>query len=172
MRRSTICETERLTIRRLALKDAPFILALLNDPDFLRNIGDRNARTIADARRYLARGPMASYRLHGHGLYLVSITATGDSIGICGLLKRDTLDDVDIGFAFLPQFRRRGYAIESARAMLAYARTGLGLSRVVAIVQPGNERSIQLLERLGMRIERTVRMPPDDRELLLFGAGW
>jgi ribosomal-protein-alanine N-acetyltransferase len=160
--------TARLTLRPLTPDDAAFILALLNDADFLRNIGDRGARTLDDARAYITNGPVASYERYGHGLLLVVLTATGEPIGICGLLKRETLDDIDIGFAFMPEFRGHGYAFESAEAVKTYAQSVMRLTRLVAIVQPDNHKSIRLLERIGLHNERTVRLSPDDRELLLF----
>jgi ribosomal-protein-alanine N-acetyltransferase len=167
----TILETERLALRHLTADDAAFVVALLNDPDFLTNIGDRGVRTADDAVAYLARGPQASYAQHGFGLFAVTLLATGEPIGICGLLKRDALEDVDLGFAFLPAFRAQGYAREAAAATMAWGLRTLRLPRLVAIVQPGNDRSIRLLERLGFTHERTVRVGDDGVELMLFAAG-
>ena len=166
----TVLETARLTLRRIANDDAPFIVTLLNDPDFLRYIGDRNVRTIEDAHRYLATGPGAMYERFGHGLWLVTLTSTNEPLGICGLLKRDTLEDVDLGYAFLPQFRSQGYAEEAARGCMAYAGGVLGLRRVVAIVQPDNARSIRLLEKLGFAREKLMRLTEDGHEVALMGA--
>ena len=145
------------------------MLALLNDPDFLRNIGDRGARTLDDTRTYIVNGPMAMYDMYGHGLYLVVERSSGEPVGICGLLKRDSLEDVDVGFAFLPGFRGKGYATESAAAVKDYARDVLGLSRVVAIARPDNAASVRVLEKIGMRAERLVNLPHSDRELMLYG---
>jgi len=164
-----VLETDRLTLRRLTPDDAPFMLAMLNDPDFLRNVGDRGARTIDDTRTYILNGPMAMYDIYGHGLYLVSERTSGEAIGICGLLKRDSLEDVDIGFAFLPSARGQGYAVESAAAVMAYGRDVLGLTRVVAIVRPDNVASIRVLEKIGMRPERLVQLSHTDHQLMLFG---
>ena len=144
------------------------MLALLNDADFLRNIGDRGARTLDDARAYITKGPVASYDRYGHGLLLVVLKTSGTPIGICGLLKRETLDDVDIGFAFMPEFRGQGYAFESADAMTRHARDVMGLTRLAAIVQPDNQPSIRLLEKIGLHHDRMVRLSPDQRELSLF----
>ena len=163
--------TGRLRLRRFTLDDADFIVQLVNDPDWLRNIGDRKVRTAADARAYLLRGPLALYERHGFGLYLVSLAETGERIGMCGLVKRDGLDDADIGFAFLPAWRGRGFAEEAARAVLAHAREDLGLGRIVAIVSPRNAPSIRLLEKIGMRSAGKVKLPRDgDEEILLFEA--
>ena len=163
--------TDRLTLRRFTLDDADFIVELVNDPDWIRNIGDRKVRTAEDARAYLLRGPLALYERHGFGLYLVSLDATGERIGMCGLVKRDGLEHVDIGFAFLPAWRGRGFAEESARAVLAHARQDLGIERVVAIVSPHNQPSIRLLEKIGMRSAGRVKLPrDDDEEILLFEA--
>jgi len=165
----TVLETDRLVIRRLAEEDAPFIMALVNDPDFLQNIGDRGVRNLDDAVRYIQTGPMASYERHGFGLFRVELKDGGMAVGMCGLLKRDALPDVDIGYAFLPAFRGRGLAAEAAASVLSYARDRLGISRVVAIVSPANHDSIRLLSKLGMAFERPVRLSPDDEEIDLFG---
>jgi ribosomal-protein-alanine N-acetyltransferase len=167
-----VLETERLVLRHLTLNDAPFILELLNDPSFLRYIGDRGVRNVQDARQYLIKGPIASYQKSGFGLYLVFLLESGDPIGICGLLKRDTLDDVDVGFAFLPPHWGKGYARESASAVLAHARATLGLKRIVAITSPDNAASIKVLEKLGLKFERMVRLGDDPREVRLFGIGF
>lgn len=146
-----IIETERLRIRWLYDGDAAFILELVNDPDWLRNIGDKGVRDLDDARRYIAEGPVAMYERHGFGLNAVVLKATGEPIGICGILKRDTLDCPDIGFAFLPAHRGRGYAHEAAAAVMGHARSVLGLGRIAAVVSPGNDDSVRLLEKLGLR---------------------
>lgn len=150
-----ILTTARLTLRELVEADAAFVVRLLNDPDFLRFIGDRAVRTLDDARAYLRSGPIASYRQHGFGLFLVE-DAEAQPIGFCGLLRRTELPDVDLGFAFLPQFRGRGYALEAAAATLAYAWNELRLPRVVAITAPDNQRSLSLLGKLGMRFSRRI----------------
>jgi [ribosomal protein S5]-alanine N-acetyltransferase len=167
-----LIETGRLALRRLTTGDAAFILELLNDPEFLRHIGDKGVRTEADACRYLETGPIASYGRHGFGLYRVGLRESGEAIGMCGLLKRDWLDDVDIGFAYLPRFRRQGYGREAAAAVLALARDAFGLSRVVAITSPGNEPSIRLLAGLGFRYERTARPSEKEPEVRVFGLEW
>lgn len=158
----------RVTLRRLTLDDAPFILELLNDPDFIANVADRHVRTVDDARRYLTSGPLAMYEEFGFGLWCAELRATGTRIGICGLLKRDWLDDVDIGFALLPDFRSRGYAREAATLAMVRAREVHGLARVVAIVQRGNVPSERLLDALGFSFERFVQAAPGAPELQLF----
>jgi RimJ/RimL family protein N-acetyltransferase len=163
-----VVETERLTLRRLDLGDAEFILGLLNDPSFLRFIGDKGVRNVEDAREYIAKGPIASYERFGFGLYLTERKADRVPIGICGLLKRDSLEDVDLGFAFLPRFWSKGYAFESASAVMNLARSALELTRVVAIASPENEGSIRLLEKLGMKFESMVRLSEDGPEVRLF----
>jgi len=165
-----ILETERLLLRRLTRTDAAFILELLNEPAFLENIGDRGARTLADARRYIAKGPVASYRKFGFGLYLVELKDSRAPIGICGLLKRESLDDVDIGFAFLQKYWSQGYARESAAAVMHYGWTKLRLKRIVAITKPTNQASIALLEKLGLRFEKIIALPDHGGENKLFAA--
>lgn len=165
-----VIETERLRLRRLTADDADFMLRVLNEPSFIENIGDRGVRTAEDARAYILRGPVASYERFGFGLYMVELKGSGAGVGICGLLKRDALGDVDLGYALLPEFWSQGYASEAAAGVLAYARGALGLGRVVAVVSPGNGASIRLLERLGFRYERMVRLSADDDEIKLFAA--
>lgn len=124
-----VLETARLRFRLLADEDAAFILALLNEPSFIENIGDCGVRTTEGTRRYLADGPIASCAKHGYGLYMVELTATGEPIGICGLVKRDYLAHADIGFAFLSRFWSRGYASEASAAAKTLALGTLGLTR-------------------------------------------
>jgi len=166
----TILETERLRLRRLCAADAPFILGLLNQPSFIQFIGDKGVRTLDDARVYI-NGQIDSYDRFGLGLYLTARKADGVPLGICGLVKRDVLDDVDIGFAFVPQFWSQGYGLESASAVMAYAATTLGLPRVVAVTNPDNVASIKLVERLGLRFTRMVRLAAGGPELKLFASG-
>lgn len=160
----------RIALRRLTLDDAPFILELLNDADFIANIADRHVRSLEDAQRYLTNGPLAMYEEFGFGLWCAELRTTGTPIGICGLLKRDWLDDVDIGFALLPEFRARGYAREAATLALARGRDVHGLSRVAAIVQRGNARSERLLTALGFTFEKMVQAAPGAPELQLFAT--
>lgn len=166
----SVFETNRLTLLQLTPDDATFILELVNDPAWLRFIGDRGVRTLEDARAYILKGPVASYERHGFGLYLVKRKEDGALIGICGLLKRDTLPDVDVGFAFLPQFTRQGYGFEAAAATLTYGHRVLGLQRIVAVTSPDNVASIRLLERLGFRFEKMIRLSADAPEISLYGS--
>lgn len=163
-------ETERLILRHLEVTDSPFILELVNDPGWLRHIGDRGIRTEDAARDYITEGPRAMYAQFGFGLYAVESRASGAAIGLCGLIKRDWLEDVDIGFAFLPAYRGLGYALEAAAATLAHARARLGLTRIVAIVSPDNADSVRLLERLGLRLERMVRPPGAETPVCLYAG--
>ncbi|GAB2899510.1 GNAT family N-acetyltransferase [Microbulbifer echini] len=158
--------TPNLTLRELSDADAELILLLLNDADFLRNIGDRGVRNLKQARDYIQTGPMIMYRQHQFGLFKVALT-DGTGIGICGLIKRDSLDDADIGFAFLPEYRGKGYALEAARAVMVFAREQLNLKRIVAITQPENLASVKLLEKIGLKIERRITLPGETIELLL-----
>lgn len=166
-----VLETERLNLRQLNAGDAAFILELLNDESFLRHIGDRGVRTLADAARYISTGPVESYARHGYGLWLVELKESGTPAGICGLVRRDALPDADIGYAFLPRFRARGYASEAAAAVMSYASATLGLRRVLAIVNPDNAGSIKVLEKLGLKFARLVRLSDDAPEIMLFASG-
>lgn len=163
-----VLETERLRLRRLTPDDAPFILELLNDPLFVRFIGDKGVRNHEDAEKYIRQGPLASYAQHGFGLFHVSLKQDDRPIGMCGLLKREVLDDVDVGFAYLPEFGGKGYATEAARATIHYGRTALGLKRIVAITAPDNVGSQNVLKKIGLRYEKTLKLPAYQTDSLLF----
>lgn len=163
-----IIETERLSLREITDTDAEFVLELLNEPGWIKNIGDRGVRNVEDACRYIANNLAASYARNGFGLYLVELKESGASIGMCGLIKRDSLEDVDIGFAFLERFWSKGYAIESASAVMDYAQNPLGLKRIAAIVSPDNQGSIKVLEKLKLHFERMIMMPGDTEEIKFF----
>jgi RimJ/RimL family protein N-acetyltransferase len=165
-----VLETERLNLRRLSIDDAGFILQLLNEPSFIRNIGDKGVRDVADARQYVLNGPVASYRRYGFGLYAVELKESGQPIGICGLVKREALADVDIGFAFLPDYWSKGYAVESAAAVKAYGLEALGLKRLVAITNPENEGSMRVLEKIGLKYQRQVQLSEDGPWIRLYAS--
>ena len=161
----TVVKTGRLALRRLDDGDAPFILNLLNQPSFLEYIGDKGVRNLDQAREYILTGPVASYEKHGYGLYLVELE-DGTPIGMCGLVRRDSLEHADIGYSFLPEHWSKGYALEAAAGVLRYARHTLGLGKILAIVSPGNGSSIRLLEKLGFRFEREQFMKGDNEDLV------
>lgn len=163
-----VLETERLTLRRLSVEDSQFILELLNDPSWLRFIGDKGVRTLDSARDYILKGPVDMYERLGFGLYLTELKNGNISVGLCGLIKRDSLEDVDIGFALLPEFRGKGYAYEAASAVMAYGKTVLGLDRIVAIISADNDSSAKLLEKLGLRFKKIVKLSSDDDQVRLF----
>ena len=165
-----VLETERLVLRWLSPEDAEFILRLLNEPSWLRFIGDKGVRTLAEARSYILQGPVEMYSRLGFGLYLVELRNDSSAIGICGLIKRESLEDVDIGFAFLPEYWSRGYAYEAASAVLAYSENVLGLKRIVAITSSDNDRSANLLGKLGLRFEKMLKLTPESEEVRLFGT--
>jgi RimJ/RimL family protein N-acetyltransferase len=161
-------ETPRLILRPVEMTDAAFIFELVNDPSFLRFIGDKNVHSLEDACGYIEKGPQASYAKHGFGLWLVQTKSDDQPIGLCGLVKRDTLPDVDIGFAFLPAWRGQGYAFEAATMTLVQARDVFGLRRVVAIASPDNDASATLLRRLGLRDEGPITLGDDPKPLSYF----
>jgi len=164
----TVIQTSRLELRELNFDDAAFILELLNEGDFIRFIGDKGVRTLQDARDYIRSGPMDSYARNGFGLYAACFR-NGTPTGICGLVKRDGLNDPDVGFAFLARHRSKGYAVESAAAVLAHGRQVLKLQRIVAITSAQNTHSIFVLEKIGLKFERMIRLTEDSPELKLFG---
>lgn len=167
-----VLRTERLRMRWFEPAneaDQRFIIELVNDPDWIANIGQRNVSTCEQAEAFLRNGPTGMCEKLGFGLYLVERLADGVPVGMCGLIKRDTLADIDIGYAFLPVARGQGFAHEAARAVLAWGREALGLKRVVAIVTPSNGPSLKLLASLGFADEGTFLMPPDNETLRLLG---
>jgi RimJ/RimL family protein N-acetyltransferase len=157
-----------LRLRKLTLDDAQFILRLLNEPSFIQNIGDKRVRTLEDARNYILSGPIASYEARGFGLCLAETKTSATPVGICGLLKRDQLADVDIGYALVPEFWSKGYALEAAAAVVSFARKALGLRRLAALTFPHNAGSIRVLEKLGFRFERMIVLSPGEHESKLF----
>ena len=163
-----VLKTERLILRKLTIDDSEFVLELLNEPSFLRHIGDRGVRTLEDARQYILNRLVTSYERNGFGLYLVELKESRVPIGISGLVKRDTLPDADIGFAFLPAYWSKGYALESAAAVMNYARDVLGLNRILAITSPDNEASAKLLGKIGLRFERMIKLSDGAEEVKLF----
>jgi RimJ/RimL family protein N-acetyltransferase len=161
--------TPRLALRQLDPdSDAGFILELVNTPGWLTHIGDRGIRSLDAARNYLLEGPCRMYARHGLGLLRVERNDTGQKLGICGLIRRDGLDDIDLGFAFLPEHWSQRYAFESAVAVLRWGSRDLGLERIVAITAPGNVASIRLLEKLGFRFERSLRLQGQAPEVRLY----
>ena len=180
-----ILETERTILREIVETDAEFILDLLNQPSFIKYIGDRKVRSVEQAREFIENRFRESYRVYGFGLYAVELKAEFDTlvnarvsafsdntpIGICGFVKRDSLPEADIGFAFLPQFCGKGYAFESADAVMKYGRDILNLKRVLAITSQDNESSGRLLEKINFKFERLIELPPEAEELKLFSSG-
>ena len=163
-------ETDRLRLRRLTLEDAPFILRLVNEPSWLRFIGDRGVHNLEEARQYITGGPQRLYDKYGFGLFLVERREDGLALGLCGLIKRDTLPDVDIGFAFLPEHWGQGYAREAAAETLRYAKARHGLARVVAITSLDNTASGRVLETIGMRYEGTLCLEAGSDEVRHYGT--
>lgn len=161
-------ETDRLIVRPITFDDAPFILTLLNEPSFLRYIGDKQVRTVEDARQYILNGPVASYERHGFGLCLMELRESNTPVGMCGILKREELPDPDIGFALMPDFWNKGLAFEAAAAVLKDARERLKLNRILAITSLDNDASINLLERLGFSFEEIIQLASDREQVRLF----
>ena len=158
-----ILDTERLTLRTLEADDAAFYLELVNDPSFLKNIGDKGVRSVDDARTALLDGPVTMQRERGHSLYMVLRKEDGAAMGMCGLIKRDSLPEVDIGYAYLPPFWGNGYAYEAAAAVKAYARDTLRMPSLMAITNPENVSSINLLLKLGLRFVEFQCLPPNNK---------
>lgn len=169
MKEEFILETERLYLRKMIPeKDAAFIVELMNSPKWLKYIGDRNVRTEEQAMTYINERVMKAYEQYEYGGYVAILKSTGERVGNCGLFKRPVLDHPDIGYALLPEHEGRGYAFEASQGVLNFARE-LKLPRVLAITVTYNDRSIHLLEKLGLTFERNFRMEGDPEELSLYG---
>lgn len=164
-----VLTTQRLALREMETTDAAFIVEQLTDPSFLANIGDRGVHDIASAQAYIERW-QANYARDGFGLWLVELRETGEIIGMCGIVRRDTLPSPDIGYALLPRHWSKGYAVEACAAVRDHAMRTLGLPRLLAIVTPGNAASVKVLERIGLRFEETVRMGEEDLQLFALDA--
>lgn len=163
-----VLETDRLILRWLTTDDAAFILELLNEPAWIRYIGDKSVHTLDDAKNYILTGPMKMYSQFGFGLFLVERKEGSSPIGMCGLIKRDTLDNVDIGFAFLSRYQTQGYGFESASATLKFGHEQLDMERILAITSLDNHASSRLLEKIGMKYEGTIFF--EKEELKLFAS--
>lgn len=164
----TVLETERLILRRLTTDDAEFMLELMNEPGFIRYVADRGLRTTADAAAYISEKILPSYTRFGFGFYLLNLKESETAIGICGLVKRDNLENVDVGFSILQRFCGKGYAYEAAAAVMDYGRSVLGLVGIVGVTAPGNLTSIHLLQKLGLKFQRKIHLPGYGPESLLF----
>jgi RimJ/RimL family protein N-acetyltransferase len=165
-----VLDTPRLSLRHLVPEDSAFLVELMNEAPYIANIGDRGVRTVADATRYIEEKYVASYVRHGFGLYLVELLEGSAPVGICGLVKRESLDRPDLGFAYLLRFWSRGYATEAAGATLRHARESLMLPYVYGLVSPKNTRSIRLLEHLGFSYVRPLELAGQQSESHLYGT--
>ena len=161
-------ETDRLVIRELELGDSAFMLDLLNQPSFIRFIGDRGVETLEDASTYIQERALAAYEKNGFGPFAVELKTEGRVIGIVSLLDRDELDHVDIGFAFLPDSWRQGFATEATSAVMDFAFQDLGLEKIIAITQPDNIASIKTLDKMGLSFAGMTRLGDEDIDLLLY----
>ncbi len=161
-----ILSTERIQMRWLSDDDSEFIIALLNDPAFIRNIADRGVRTTEDAVKYIKK-MRDNYQSQGFGFYLVE-SLSGEKMGISGIIHREGLTHPDIGFAFLPEYCGKGFAFESSFALKNLAQNEWGMKKILAIVSPGNTPSQNLLRKLGLRFDKLIRLTEKDDEVELF----
>jgi len=163
-----VMSTDRLLINRITLDDADFILKLMNDKDWIKNIGDRGIRTIEEAKEYIRTRFLKTYNEAGFGFYSLILKDTQQIIGIAGLVDREGIDDIDIGYGMLPEFRGKGYAFEATKAVFEYGYKDLKLDKIVAIVNPDNPGSIKLLSKLGLKFEKMIRLPDEEIDIMLF----
>ena len=157
-----VLQTERLSLRWLTLEDAPFVFELVNEPSWLHFIGDKNVRNLEDARHYLRTGPLDMYSRLGFGMFMLELTDGALPLGMCGLLKRDTLPEVDVGYALSPQHWGKGYASEAVAAVLDYGHRTHGLRRVLAITSQDNDSSVRVLEKVGMKYQQLLQLGDKD----------
>jgi RimJ/RimL family protein N-acetyltransferase len=163
-----ILHTKRLLLREFNIDDADFIIELLNTPGWLQFIGDRKVKTTSDAINYINNTFTKAYQTNGFGFWMVELAATKQPIGMCGITKRDGLDGVDIGFAFLPEFNGKGYAFEIAAATLNFVLATFNLPYILAITNPDNFRSIKLLEKIGLQYQHKIKLAEDSAALNLY----
>ena len=163
-----ILDTERLRLREFTINDSKFIIELVNSPGWLEFIGDRNIKTEEQAKTYLENGPIKSYKENGFGLSMVETKSDKTPIGMCGIIKRGNLENPDIGFAFLPEFTGKGFAFEIANATMMFAKDFLKLPVILAITVPENIKSIKLLEKLGLKFSKTIKLQNGGEEVMLF----
>ena len=163
-----ILNTERLVISKFTLNEASFIIELMNDKDWIQNIGDRGVRTLDDAENYIKDKFLASYDKYGFGFYVITLKSTKERIGTVGLIDRDGIEGVEIGYGMLPAFRGKGYALEAAKAIFNHAQNTFRIDKIVAIVNPNNKGSIHLLEKLGLRYEKMVRLSGETKDIKYF----
>ena len=163
-----LLETERLILRRFTVHDTAFIIELLNTEGWIKYIGEKNVKTSEEARAYLENGPLKSYRNNGFGLALVELKEDHVPIGMCGLISRDYLDHLDVGFAFLPNYTGHGYAFEIVTKTIEYAFDELRQEKLLAITLPQNYSSIKLLTKIGFTFSRKVIAPDTNEELCLY----
>jgi len=168
----TVLETKRLHLSNLSYDDCEFIVELVNEPAFIRFIGDKKVQTRGDAHEYLRNGPIGSYEKNGFGMFIVRLASDREPIGICGLIQREQFDAPDLGFAFLRRFWAQGYAQESAAAVLDYANKSLRLKKVLAIADPCNDASVRLITKLGLSYERMVRMEGDSFDIQMYSKSY
>ena len=161
-------QTRRLTIEPLDSNDAAFTMAILNDPDFIAFVGDREIRTVDDAKKYIVDRILPHYREHGFGMAAVRRRDNGETIGMCGLVNRDSLNYIDIGYAFLPSARGEGFALEACQEVMEMGKSDVGLDELAAIISPENKASRALAVKLGMKLELMVRLEPDEQEVCLY----
>jgi len=162
-------ETERLSLRRLTLDDAELMLAVWNDPTFIRHVADRGIRTVDAARAALEEGALKLFEDYGYGPFRVALVTDDTPVGVCGLFRREGLEGPDIGFSILREYWRKGYAFEAASAVVSHAATDVRLSRLTAVVSPENAASVALIEKLGLHFERMHRFPGDDDDIAIYG---
>lgn len=164
----TLINTDRLSIRYIKVEDFNFIFRLLNDPSWIKYIGDKGIKTEDDARNYIQTGPLQMYKNFGFGLYLVTLKETAVPIGLCGLIKRPSLENIDLGYAFLPEYTGKGYAFEATKAVLQYGKEQLTIDKIVAITTIDNLSSEKVLLKLGFTFDSLIKEKNEAEQLKLF----
>lgn len=163
-----ILETERLYLRHLVRDDAEFILRLLNEPSWLHFVGDKQVKNINDAKKYIELSAITMYQQFGFGLFLVCDKNTDKPLGLCGLMKRDNLDHADLGYAFLPEYWNKGFALEAVKAVLNYAKDTHQLTQLLALTKSSNTPSIKLLNKVHFEFDRDLKVMDDVENLQIY----
>ncbi len=162
--------TSRIVLDIATKKDAAFLHTLMNEPSYIKNIGDRNIKTVSDAENFIKEKFLKSYKDNGYGYYIVKIKESQKSIGICGLVNRKELNFIDIGYALLPHFWNNGFAFEATKALYDFALKNFNIKTIVAITDPNNKKSIALIKKLGLTYKKNIRLPDDEIECQLYSS--
>ncbi|CAV26369.1 GNAT family N-acetyltransferase [Vibrio atlanticus] len=162
-------ETARLRLRMITPQDAAFIQRLYSSEDFLRYVGDKEITDAGKAVEYIENNILKMHQEKDVCLLVVEIKDSSTPIGVCGLIKRDTLESHDIGYGFVPEVYGQGFGLEAAQVIIEQAKHNADIDHLVAITTSDNIRSIALLTKLGFVFERVEEAINESVNLNLYG---